>query len=190
MYNNKAPKQDTQSHSENVSCWVKYFPATHIGSVSTEVKTGDAKQNATSFGALGKFIPTCHFCHRRGHNRPKCYLLQSYLAKLVENNRTALVQTSHREWKPKPSLKFLVAHTLLAGFQTYQWYFDSGCSKHMTGNISLLINYSKGADGVVTFGDGNKGEIYGKCDLLIADLPPVKNVLFVKGLKANLLSIS
>ena len=60
----------------------------------------------------------------------------------------------------------------------------------MTGNKSLLVNYSDGTNGVVTFGDGNKGVIHGKGDLFIAGLPPVQNVLFVKGLKANLLSIS
>lgn len=108
----------------------------------------------------------------------------------MENNTTTTFRISHREWKPKSTVQSLFAYTSLASFQSDQWYFDSGFSKHMTFNKSLVKNYSKGIDGVVTFGEGNIGEIRGKCDLLIVDLPPVRNVLFVQGLKANLLTNS
>ncbi|XP_062088723.1 uncharacterized protein LOC133795284 [Humulus lupulus] len=122
-----------------------------------------------------KFIPICHFCNRRGHIRPRCYLLQSYLRNLVgsqvSSSRSSLAE--RKEYK-----------------EDDQWYFDSGCSKHMTGNKLLLNNYKEGTEGLVTFGDGNKGAILGRGDLMLKNLPVVKDVLYVKGLKANLLSIS
>ena len=70
------------------------------------------------------------------------------------------------------------------------WYFDSGCSRHMTGTLSCLdkVEYIKG--GKVTFGDGGYGKIRGVGNTNRADLPNLINVYFVDGLKANLISVS
>ncbi|XP_062075968.1 uncharacterized protein LOC133780108 [Humulus lupulus] len=102
-------------------------------------------------------------------------------------------QLSSSEWKPKSDLNknvALVAHTSLSAFHEDQRYFDSGCSQHMTGNRNVLVNYKEGKEGVVTFGDGNKGQIFGKGDLVLNGVAPLTEVLYVKGLKANLISIS
>ena len=70
------------------------------------------------------------------------------------------------------------------------WYLDSGCSKHMTGDKSQFVNITFKQEGHVTYGDNNKGRILGrgsigdKSNLLIHD------VLYVEGLKHNLISIS
>ncbi|XP_062075335.1 uncharacterized protein LOC133779378 [Humulus lupulus] len=153
---------------------------------------------------MQKFVPICHFYNRRDHIRPRCYLLRSYLRNLVgrqaNTTRPSLVEgkDSKEVWRPKltsssqeeKGVSVLVAHTSLFAFKDDQWYFDSGCSKHMTGNKQLLNNYKEGTEGMVTFGDGNKGAILGRGDLVLKNLPMVKDVLFVKGLKANFLSIS
>ena len=188
LYNSKNLSQGSASNTAITPRWLQFVPATNTETKSSDVKSHDVKQADTS--GSRRFIPTCHFCHRKVHIRPRCYLLQSYLSKMVENRTVIPIKSSQNQWVPKQDIKSLVAHTSLAAFQSDQWYFDSGCSKHMTGNKSLLKNYSEKADGVVTFGDGNKGKIHGIGDLLLSDLPPVRNVLFVKGLKANLLSIS
>nr|GEV56348.1 DNA-directed DNA polymerase [Tanacetum cinerariifolium] len=65
---------------------------------------------------------------------------------------------------------------------------DSGCSKHMTGNISYLSDYEPFDGGYVSFGQGgckitSKGTI--KTDKL-----EFENVYFVKDLKYNLFSVS
>ncbi|GKE30940.1 ribonuclease H-like domain-containing protein [Tanacetum coccineum] len=64
-----------------------------------------------------------------------------------------------------------------------QGYVDSGCSRHMTGNMSYLSDFKEFDEGYVTFGGGAKrGRITGKGTL--------KNVYFVKKLQFNLFSVS
>ena len=70
------------------------------------------------------------------------------------------------------------------------WYFDNGCSRHMTGERSYLCDYQNMPDGYVSFGDGRKGRVLVKGNLLANGLPKLKSVLHVEGLKVNLLSIS
>ena len=75
-----------------------------------------------------------------------------------------------------------------ADFSSF-WYLDSGCSRHMTGNTSLFTKLEKWKGGLATFGDGNKGKIKGKGTVSIPGFPSLIEVLYVEGLKANLLSI-
>lgn len=70
------------------------------------------------------------------------------------------------------------------------WYFDSGCSRHMTGNKEFLVNIRQMQGGDVTFGNGLNGKILGIGTLNFEGLPKLKNVMLVDGLRANLLSIS
>ena len=73
---------------------------------------------------------------------------------------------------------------------TCLWYFDSGCSRHMTGNRSFFKVFESKKGGNVTFGDGSKSQIKRKGIISLPGLPDIANVLYVKGLKVNLLSIS
>ena len=41
------------------------------------------------------------------------------------------------------------------------WYMDSGCSKHMTGDIKNFLSLKTLQEGGVSFGDGKKGYILG-----------------------------
>lgn len=42
------------------------------------------------------------------------------------------------------------------------WYIDSGCSKHMTGDRNLFTKLEKKDYGDVSFGDNNKGKLFGR----------------------------
>nr|GEX76625.1 ribonuclease H-like domain-containing protein [Tanacetum cinerariifolium] len=67
-------------------------------------------------------------------------------------------------------------------------YWDSDCSRHMTGNISYLSNYEPFDGGYVSFGqEGCK--ITGKGTIKTGKLK-FKNMYFVKDLKYNLFSVS
>nr|GEW50624.1 putative ribonuclease H-like domain-containing protein [Tanacetum cinerariifolium] len=67
-------------------------------------------------------------------------------------------------------------------------YWDSGCSRHMTGNISYLSDYEPYDEGYVSFRQGG-GKITSKGIIKTGKLE-VENVYFVKDLKYNLFSVS
>ncbi|GJY60856.1 hypothetical protein Tco_0461513 [Tanacetum coccineum] len=74
--------------------------------------------------------------------------------------------------------------------QEYQGYVDSGCSRHMTGNMSYLSDFKEFNGGYVTFGGGAKGgKITGKGTLKTGKLD-FEDVYFVKELQFNLFSVS
>ena len=82
------------------------------------------------------------------------------------------------------------ALTALKVRDSYLWYLDSGCSKHMTRNKALFKTLFEGKIVIVTFGDGSKSVIRGIGTVDIPGLPVFEDVWYVDGLKANLLSIS
>ena len=81
-------------------------------------------------------------------------------------------------------------HISLKAHNSNMWYLDSGCSRHMCDNKVYFDNVTKCDGGLVTFGDGNTSRVVGKCNIRSQGLPNLTDVLLVKGLKANLISIS
>ncbi|VFQ79986.1 unnamed protein product [Cuscuta campestris] len=70
------------------------------------------------------------------------------------------------------------------------WYLDSGCSRHMTGDASLLSNLIPYDGPRVTFGGSNDfGLLKGLGNLVYKGLT-IQAVSYVEGLNYNLLSIS
>ena len=82
------------------------------------------------------------------------------------------------------------ALTALKARDSCFWYLDSGCSKHMIGNKALFKTLFEIKIGTVMFGDGSKSVIRDIGTMDIPGLPVFKDVWYVDGLKANLLSIS
>ncbi|GJX68947.1 hypothetical protein Tco_0304674 [Tanacetum coccineum] len=71
-----------------------------------------------------------------------------------------------------------------------QGIFDSGCSRHMTGNKSFLTDYQEIDGGFVAFGGSPKGgKITEKGKIRTGKLD-FEDVYFVKELKFNLFSVS
>nr|GEZ99453.1 retrovirus-related Pol polyprotein from transposon TNT 1-94 [Tanacetum cinerariifolium] len=65
---------------------------------------------------------------------------------------------------------------------------DSGCSKHMTGNLKLLINFVEKFLGTVKFGNDQIAPILGYGDLVQGAIT-IKRVYYVEGLNHNLFSV-
>ena len=85
----------------------------------------------------------------------------------------------------------LFVHTSLKVSNSCLWYLDSGCSHHMTGDKTLFKTLKDKVGDYVTFGDGSHAQVLGKVGTIeIPGLPLLKDVLYIKGLKANLLSIT
>ncbi|KAK2417459.1 putative mitochondrial protein [Trifolium repens] len=140
----------------------------------------------------------CHHCGKRGHIRPFCYKLYGYPNQEHKPNMVQEESVVKKMWRPKEESAELpkeenvglIAHTSLRASSREDWYFDSGCSRHMTGEEKYLMNVRSYKASSVTFGDGAKGEIVGIGDLINHGQPNLENVLLVKGLTANLISIS
>nr|GEU94072.1 retrovirus-related Pol polyprotein from transposon TNT 1-94 [Tanacetum cinerariifolium] len=72
--------------------------------------------------------------------------------------------------------------------QIVLWYLDSGCSKHMIGDRSQLINFVQKFLGTVKFGNDHVAKITGYGDYKIGNVT-ISRVYFVEGLGNNLFSV-
>nr|GEZ01355.1 hypothetical protein [Tanacetum cinerariifolium] len=88
------------------------------------------------------------------------------------------------KWKPmsgkenvNPNLVEIVLFTI-----------DSGCSKHMTGNLKLLINFMEKFPGTVKFRNDQIAPILGYGDL-VQGAVTIKRVCYVEGINHNLFSV-
>nr|GEW88111.1 retrovirus-related Pol polyprotein from transposon TNT 1-94 [Tanacetum cinerariifolium] len=68
------------------------------------------------------------------------------------------------------------------------WVIDSGCSKHMTGNRALLMNFVEKFLGTVRFGNNDFVVIAGYGVVVIGSMT-IKKVYYVEGLGHNLFSV-
>ena len=84
----------------------------------------------------------------------------------------------------------LFVHTALKVFNSCLWYLNSGCSRHMIGDKSLFKTLKEKKDGFVTFGDGSHSQVLVMGAVDILGLPLLTDVLYIKGLKVNLQSIT
>nr|GEY46328.1 integrase, catalytic region, zinc finger, CCHC-type, peptidase aspartic, catalytic [Tanacetum cinerariifolium] len=66
---------------------------------------------------------------------------------------------------------------------------DSGCTKHMTGNLKLLCNFIEKFLGTVRFGNDQFTPILGYGDLVQGNIT-INRVYYVEGLNHNLFSVS
>src|ERR1044072_7907454 len=132
----------------------------------------------------------CHYCGRYGHIKPYCYRLHGYPDTTPKKVHLKTRQSVKKGWRVKVKETAQIAHTSLKVSSKEDWYFDSGCSRHMTGMKNFLTNLKAYATNYVTFGDGAKGKIKGIGKICRAGSPHLDNVLLVEGLTANLISIS
>ncbi|TYK06170.1 gag-pol polyprotein [Cucumis melo var. makuwa] len=143
----------------------------------------------------------CYYCGRKDHIRSFCYKLLRDMryqqkAKFENHQNNSIfakcnrsIRGTHMVWRVKTSKNCKITFTTV---QTTNdaWYFDSGCSRHMTGNRSFFIGSEECASDHVTFRDGAKGRIIAKGTIDKSNLPCLNDVRYVDGLKANLISIS
>ena len=76
----------------------------------------------------------------------------------------------------------------MQGIPVSVWVNDSGCTKHMTGNKSLLINFVDKFLGTVRFGNDHFAAIIGYGDVISGKIT-IRRVSYVEGLTHNLFSV-
>ncbi|GJT04006.1 putative ribonuclease H-like domain-containing protein [Tanacetum coccineum] len=102
------------------------------------------------------------------------------------NNVNAVKALACWVWKPKT--KVLDHGNLQIDLQD-QGVIDSGCSRHITGNMSYLTDYEEIDEGYVAFGGNPKGgKITRKCTIKTGNID-FENVYFMRELKFNLFSV-
>nr|GEX70193.1 uncharacterized mitochondrial protein AtMg00810-like [Tanacetum cinerariifolium] len=113
------------------------------------------------------------------------------IEKMEGNNESATVEEpmqttfemeepSHPEFETGADYQPIVVQIVL-------WYLDSGCSKHMTGDRSQLINFVQKFMGTVKFRNDHVAKIMGYDDYKIGNVT-ILRVYFVEGLGHNLFS--
>ncbi|GJT35265.1 retrovirus-related pol polyprotein from transposon TNT 1-94 [Tanacetum coccineum] len=110
---------------------------------------------------------------------------KSYYKELYEN--------TNQEWKWKEDVSTSISPTIDIVFritnivQLILFIVDSGCTKHMTGNLKLLCNFVEKFLGTVHFGNDQFAPILGYGDLNQGNIT-IKRVYYVEGLNHNLFS--
>ncbi|GJY44587.1 retrovirus-related pol polyprotein from transposon TNT 1-94 [Tanacetum coccineum] len=88
------------------------------------------------------------------------------------------------KWKPKSKIGNVNTNLV----EIILFIVDSGCSKHMTGNLKLLTNFVEKFLGTVKFGNDQIAPILGYGDLVQGKIT-IKRVYYVEGLNHNLFSV-
>nr|GFC01759.1 retrovirus-related Pol polyprotein from transposon TNT 1-94 [Tanacetum cinerariifolium] len=90
--------------------------------------------------------------------------------------------------EPIPIVKSTDKPVVTLVIQIILWYLDSGCSKHMTGDRSQLINFVQKFLGTVKFRNDHAVKIMGYGDYQIGNVI-ISKVYYVEGLGHNLFSV-
>ncbi|GJW01510.1 integrase, catalytic region, zinc finger, CCHC-type containing protein [Tanacetum coccineum] len=98
----------------------------------------------------------------------------------LENSVEKLLSENEQLWNEINHVKQVI--------QIVLWYLDSGCSKHMTGNRSGLMNFVSKFLGTVRFGNDQIARIMGYGDYQHGNVI-ISRVYYIEGLGHNLFSV-
>nr|GFB06416.1 hypothetical protein [Tanacetum cinerariifolium] len=119
---------------------------------------------------------------------------QSYFRVLYENTSKEWKWWIERQspsgykWVPKPKKQWVPKAKMQWIIQLILFIVDSGCTKHMTGNLKLLCNFVEKFLGTVHFGNDQFAPILGYGDLVQGNVM-INRVYYVEGLNHNLFSV-
>nr|GEU65734.1 hypothetical protein [Tanacetum cinerariifolium] len=105
-----------------------------------------------------------------------------------EHPRNLLLSKNKKHMPSECNNVMLASHNDIVVIQICLWCVDSGCSKHMTGNLKLLINIVWKFLGTIRFENYHIAAILGFGDLQWGNIL-ITRVYFVEGLGHNLFSV-
>nr|GFA59363.1 retrovirus-related Pol polyprotein from transposon TNT 1-94 [Tanacetum cinerariifolium] len=126
------------------------------------------------------------------HKVKECDCLTQKLSRQTESVskkvHTKLLQRFAKVEKHSISLEIALQKCKEPIVQLILSIVDSGCTKHMTGNLKLLCNFIEKFLGTVRFGNDQFAPILGYRDLVQGNVT-INRVYYVKGLNHNLFSV-
>ena len=144
--------------------------------------TGIKKSSYNNFSPLENEIE-CSIGNNFGHEEFEC---GSKFRPTFQKEQTPL---NPKIWRRKEYQSKRCGIALYAEGQKNQWYIDNGFSKHMTGDKHKLHSYNAlEKEKNVSF--GNDTPIVIKGSIFLKEKVKAGNVMYVNGLKHNLLSVS
>ncbi|KAL3637080.1 hypothetical protein CASFOL_019379 [Castilleja foliolosa] len=161
--------------------------------------SGSSELFQTSSDGEKKKAYVCSYCGKPGHVKSYCWKLirknrLQVMAKATVKADAAFRATNMTDnsqvnsiWVRKEQTNCRMSHSSPI---PEAWYLDSGCSNHMTGDEEILTNITKSQGGKVRYGGCEIGQIIGRGTLDTPGMVMLKNVLLVKGLSSNLISVS
>ncbi|GJW20083.1 retrovirus-related pol polyprotein from transposon TNT 1-94 [Tanacetum coccineum] len=150
----------------------------------------DSSLNDKRTGFISKSISVCKTCN-------ECLVFGNHdecVVKSVNAKKPKVINNANvkQVWKATGKVFASVGSRILVFqvqvIQIVLWYLDSGCSRHMTGDRSKLINYVEKFIGTVRFGNDQFAAIVGYGDYKIGDTI-ITRVYYVEGLSHNLFSV-
>nr|GEU77620.1 retrovirus-related Pol polyprotein from transposon TNT 1-94 [Tanacetum cinerariifolium] len=114
---------------------------------------------------------------------------QSYFRVLYENTSKAWKWwISGYKWVPKPKKQRVPKEKMQWIVQLILFIVDSGCTKHMTGNLKLLCNFVEKFLGTIRFVNDQFTPILGYRDLVQGNVT-INRIYYIEGLNHNLFSV-
>nr|GEY87129.1 hypothetical protein [Tanacetum cinerariifolium] len=191
LNNSRVKKQEVQDHRRNVK-FSKNKTSVTACNDSLNAKTLDVNFICIT---CGKCVLNVNHdkCVLNGVNSrtkiPMAVPISTREPKRIVNQSVATplmraIASESTNQKPRNKMRKLYEHLV----EIIIFIVDSGCSKHMTGNLKLLINFVEKFLGTVKFKNDQIAPILGYRDLVQGKVT-IKKVYYVEGLNHNLFSV-
>ncbi|GJU94961.1 retrovirus-related pol polyprotein from transposon TNT 1-94 [Tanacetum coccineum] len=144
-----------------------------------DTKTKDSKANTKVSNSTGVGSSNSVRRPKSKDNKSKNNVLKNTKSSstyVLKTTNSVCLDSNKRETKPSNVIQLIL------------WIVDSGCSKHMTGNLQLLRNFIEKFMGTVCFGNDHFARITGYGDYVQGNLT-ICHVYYVEGLGHNLFSV-
>ncbi|VVA41467.1 PREDICTED: Retrovirus-related Pol poly from transposon, partial [Prunus dulcis] len=134
-----------------------------------------------------------HFGECRYKGKPKCYNCDRFGHLARECTAEKAVQKANCASQMEVSGNLFYANCATTDSKPNgDWYIDSSCSNHMTGNMDLLVGVRTNVAGKVQMPTGALVNVAGMGSLVIDTTKGrkyIREVMYLPGLKENLLSV-